>query len=144
MRCLFAVLALLVSLPSLAADYRSVGVPAAILYDAPSDKARKLYLIKTATPVEVVVKLEGWLKVRDAEGSLAWIASSQLVDRRTLIVTAAHAELRAGDNDNAAVSRQVEKWVVLDYAGPAAPGWVRVSHPEGGSGFVRASQVWGL
>ena len=33
-----------------AVDYRSVGVPAAILYDAPSLQAKKLYLIKAQTP----------------------------------------------------------------------------------------------
>ena len=58
-----------------AVDYRSVGVPAAILYDAPSQKGKKLYLIKAQTPVEVLVRLDGWVKVRDAEGSLAWIES---------------------------------------------------------------------
>ena len=46
-------------------------MPAAILFDAPSLQGKKLYLIKAQTPVEVVVKLEGWLKVRDAEGTLA-------------------------------------------------------------------------
>ena len=58
---------------ALAIDYRSVSVPAAILYDAPSQAGKKLYLIKGQTPVEVVVRLEGWHKVRDAEGTLAWI-----------------------------------------------------------------------
>ena len=52
-----------------AADYRSVNVPAAILYDAPSLAGKKLYLIKAQTPVEIIVRLEGWLKVRDAEAA---------------------------------------------------------------------------
>lgn len=144
MRRLLVSLALCLALPVLAAEHRSVNVPAAIMFDAPSDKAKKLYLIKAGTPVEVVVKLDGWLKVRDAEGGLAWVAGTQLAERRTLIVTAPSAELRQADSDNAGLLRRVEKWVVLDYAGPAAPGWVRVSHPDAGSAFVRASQVWGL
>lgn len=45
----------------------------AILYDAPSQRGVKLFVIHRDTPVEVVVSLEGWVKVRDAEGSLAWI-----------------------------------------------------------------------
>ena len=80
-----------------AADYRSVNVPAAILYDAPSLAGKKLYLIKAQTPVEIIVRLEGWLKVRDAEGSLAWIEARNLSDKRTLVVTAPLAEIRQAD-----------------------------------------------
>ena len=80
-----------------AIDYRSVSVPAAILYDAPSQAGKKLYLIKAQTPVEVVVRLDGWLKVRDAEGTLAWIEARNLADKRTLVVTAAKAEIRQAD-----------------------------------------------
>lgn len=47
------------ALPALAIDYRSVEAPVAVLYDAPSQKAKKLYLLKAQTPVELVVRLEG-------------------------------------------------------------------------------------
>ena len=40
-----------------ALDYRSVDVPVAILFDSPSQKGKKLYLIRAQTPVEVVVRL---------------------------------------------------------------------------------------
>ena len=53
-----------------AVDYRSVGVPAAILYDAPSLQAKKLYLIKAQTPVEAVVKLDGWMNHQPAMASV--------------------------------------------------------------------------
>ena len=138
-----ALLAIAVALPAAAADYRSVDVPAAILYDAPSQKAKKLYLIRAQTPVEVVVRLEGWAKVRDAEGTLAWIEAAQLAERRTLIVTEAGAELRASDKADAPVLARFDKWVVLEHVA-AAPGWVQVRHRDGASGMVRATQVWGL
>ncbi|NHC08041.1 SH3 domain-containing protein [Azonexus fungiphilus] len=139
-----ALLAIAVALPAAAADYRSVDVPAAILYDAPSQKAKKLYLIRAQTPVEVVVRLEGWAKVRDAEGTLAWIEAAQLAERRTLIVTEAGAELRASDKADAPVLARFDKWVVLEHVAAAAPGWVQVRHRDGASGMVRATQVWGL
>ena len=47
---------------ALAIDYRSVSVPAAILYDAPSQAGKKLYLIKGQTPVAIN------LVARDAQG----------------------------------------------------------------------------
>ena len=138
-----ACLALLAA-PVLAIDYRSVDVPAAILYDSPSLKGKKLYLIKAQTPVEVVVRLEGWFKVRDAEGTLAWLEAKQLIERRTLVVTSARAEIRQADKAEAAVLAELDKWVAVEFIEPAAPGWAKVRHRDGVTGFVRATQVWGL
>ena len=129
---------------ALALDFRSVEVPAAILYDSPSQKGKKLYLIRAQTPVEVVLRLEGFLKVRDAEGTLAWIDKRDLGERRTLIVTAPVAEIRQADKAEAPVLATLEKWVVVDFVEPAAPGWAKVRHRDGATGFVRANQVWGL
>lgn len=138
-----ACLALLAA-PVLAIDYRSVDVPAAILYDSPSLKGKKLYLIKAQTPIEVVVRLEGWFKVRDAEGTLAWLEAKQLSERRMLVVTAARAEIRQADKAEAAVLAELDKWVAVEFIEPAAPGWAKVRHRDGVTGFVRATQVWGL
>jgi len=144
MRRLFSVLCvLLFALPATASDFRSVAVPAAILYDAPSQKAKRLYLMRAQTPVEVVVRLEGWLKVRDAEGTLAWIETGQLAERRTVMVLAERAELRQADRDDAPVSASMDKWLLLDFLEPAAPGWLKVRHRDGVTGFVRSTQVWG-
>lgn len=129
---------------ALAIDYRSVEVPAAILYDSPSQKGKKLYLIKAQTPVEAVVRLEGWVKVRDAEGTLAWVEARNLGERRTLVVTAARAEIREADKADAPVVAALDKWVVVEFLEPAAPGWAKVRHRDGATGFVRSTQVWGL
>ena len=129
---------------ALAIDYRSIEVPAAILYDSPSQKGKKLYLIKAQTPVEAVVRLEGWVKVRDAEGTLAWIEARNLGERRTLVVTAPRAEIRESDKAEAPVVATLDKWVVVDFIEAAAPGWAKVRHRDGATGFVRSTQVWGL
>ena len=129
---------------ALAIDYRSVSVPAAILYDAPSQQGKKLYLIKAQTPVEVVVRLEGWFKVRDVEGTLAWLEPRSLSERRTLMVTAPHAELRQSDNVEAPLLAELDKWVVVDFVEMASPGWAKVRHRDGTIGYLRSTQVWGL
>ena len=129
---------------ALALDYRSVEVPVAILYDSPSQKGKKLYLIRSQTPVEVFMRLEGWAKVRDAEGTLAWIESKQLSERRTLMVTAPRAEIRQSDKPDAPVVGELDKWVLVDLLEPAAPGWAKVRHRDGTTGYVRSTQVWGL
>lgn len=143
-RLLIALVAAGVALPAAAVDYRSVDVPAAILYDAPSQKGKKLYLAKQYAPVEVVVRLDGWLKVRDAEGTLAWIESKAVAEKRTVVVTASRAEIRQGDKPEAALAFEADKWVALEFLENAAPGWVKVRHRDGAVGYIKATQVWGL
>ena len=126
-----------------AIEYRSVEA-ATILYDAPSQKGSKLFVIKRGTPVELVVNLEGWSKVRDADGSLAWIEAKYLGKRRTLIVTAPRGQIRQVADDSAAVVFEAEKNVSLEFVEAAPGGWAKVRHRDGQSGFVRANQVWGL
>jgi SH3-like domain-containing protein len=132
-----------VALPAVAVEYRAVE-EVAVLYDAPSQKGVKLFIIKRGTPVEVVVSLEGWAKVRDADGGLAWIEKKSLSDRRSLIVSAARAEVRQSADAVAQLVFEAEKGVLLDYLETAVGGWIKVRHRDGPSGFVRANQVWGL
>lgn len=141
-RLLALLLATGLTLPALAVEFRTVEVPT-VLYDAPSQKGIRLFVIKRSTPVETVVTLEGWVKVRDADGSLAWIEKKSLSERRSLIVTAARADVRQSPDEAAAVVFEAEKSVALDYLETAPGGWVKVHHRDGQSGFVRANQVWG-
>ncbi len=143
-RALVAVSLIGAASAALAIDYRSVSVPAAILFDAPSQAGKKLYLIRAQTPVEVIVRLEGWLKVRDAEGTLAWIEAKNLVDKRTLVVTTARAEIRQADKAEAPVLTELDKWVAVELIEPASPGWAKVRHRDGVTGYIRSTQVWGL
>ena len=138
-----AVLGALLAAPALALEFRSADT-AAVLYDAPSQKGSRLFVIRRGTPVEVVVSLEGWAKVRDADGGLAWIEKKNLVERRTLIVTATRASVRQSADESAPLVFEAEKGVALEFVEAAAAGWARVRHADGQSGFVRANQVWGL
>lgn len=143
-RVLVAVSLIGVAGAALAIDYRSVNVPAAILYDAPSQAGKKLYLIREQTPVEVIVRLEGWYKVRDAEGGLAWIEAKNLGDKRMLVVTAPRGEIRQSDKPEAPILAELDKWVGVELIEAASPGWVKVRHRDGVTGYIRTMQVWGL
>ena len=144
MRRLLVLAAAAFALPAQAIDYRSVEAPVAVMYDAPSQKGKKLYLLKQYAPVEVVVRLEGWLKVRDAEGSLAWVESKALGERRTVVVTAPRAEVRQADKPEAPLVFEADKWVALELVEPVSPGWVKVRHRDGAIGYVKSTQIWGL
>jgi len=139
-----SILAALVSLPAAALDFLSLA-EAGVMYDAPSLKATPIFVVARGTPVEVVVALEGWYKVRDASGTLSWVEKKQLQEKRTLIVTAPRAQVRAQAEQNATIVFEAEKDVLLELAEPVSiAGWAKVRHRDGQSGFVRNNQVWGL
>ncbi len=132
------------ALPAAALDYRAVEASAAVLYDTPSQKGKKLYIVRQHTPLEVVVRLDGWSKVRDAEGTLAWIEAKALSDRRYVVVTASRAEIRKTAAAEAPLAFEAEKWVALELLEAPTAGWVKVKHTDGTIGYVKSMQVWGL
>ena len=143
LRCCLLAELLLCSGAAVALEFRSVADAAAILYDAPSTKAQKLFVLSRDYPVEVVVKVEGWTKVRDDTGEFAWIENRQLSERRTVLVKSSSAEARQSASDAAALAFTAEKGVVLAVLQLTA-GWVKVRHPDGAVGFIKVSQLWGV
>lgn len=131
------------ALPAIAIDYRTVE-SATVLYDAPSQRGNKLFVVRRDTPLELVVNLDAWSKVRDADGGLAWIEKKFLADRRTVIVTAPRAEIRQKPEESSLLVFEAEKKVSLDYLETVSGGWIKVRHRDGSSGYVRANQIWGL
>jgi SH3-like domain-containing protein len=128
---------------AVAAEFRSAGDSAVILYDAPSVKARKIYIVNQGYPLEVIVQVEGWVKVRDATGTLAWAESKSLNTTRTVLVRAAAVTLRQKPADDAPSVAEVRRDVLLNVLEPAAGGWIQVRHRDGATGYVRAADVWG-
>lgn len=126
-----------------ALDYVTVSeaVPA---YDAPSAKAKPLFVVLAGTPVELVVNLEGWSKVRDSRGDLVWIEKKHLAEKRNVIVRAERAQVRAAAEEKAALVFEAERDVVLELLEAVPGGWVKVRHRDGQSGFVKAPQIWGV
>ena len=136
-------LLLLVAGTAMALDYRSV-TEATALYDAPSQKAKPVYVIAAGTPVEAVVTLDAWAKVRDSKGDLAWIERRMLSDRRMLQVKTERAQIRTRAEDNAPLKFEAEMDVVLELLDQPGNGWAKVRHRDGQEGFVKLAQVWGF
>ncbi|MBL0122890.1 MAG: hypothetical protein IPP88_09200 [Betaproteobacteria bacterium] len=126
-----------------AALYIAIGDKPAILYDGLSNKADKIFVLSRHYPLEVLVKLDKWTKVRDADGAIGWVENGALGDRRYVQVTAKSAEIRAKPSLAALVVFEAQRSVLLELTGPAADGWIPVRHRDGQSGFVRSVQVWG-
>lgn len=127
-----------------ALDYRSIA-ETTVLYDAPSQKAKPLFVIAAGTPVEAIVTLDTWVKIRDRQGDLAWVERRQLADKRMLQVRAEGAQIRASANDSAEIAFEAAPDVLLELLPDADTpvGWLKVRHRDGQQGFVKVGQVWG-
>ena len=142
--CLMPIGALAQSAPLPAPLFVSIGEKPAILYDGLSTKANKIFILSRFHPVEVLVKLDKWTKVRDADNSIGWMENAFIGDRRYVQVSGNSAEIRAAPNANAAIVFEAHRAVILEPTGvPSADGWLPVRHNDGQAGFVRITQVWG-
>ena len=127
------------------ARFRSIGTDDTVMYDAPSDKAKKLYQAPRGMPVEVIAVLQGWVKVRDMEGDIAWVLRDDLSDRRT-VVASTTVPLYQEPNADAPQWFEAARGVVFELEDdkPDEAGFVRVRHADGQSGYVELGQVWGI
>ncbi len=142
-RLLFALL-LSAASAAPAGEFRSIAENATPMYDAPSVKANKLFVASRFYPVEVIVQVDNWTKVRDLAGDLAWVEKKTLSEIRTAVVTTTLADVREKPEDGAPLVFQARRGVALEIVELGAGPWVKVRHRDGQTGFVRANQVWGL
>jgi len=135
----------LLPLSAVALEYRSVAVPKAILYDAPSSSAKKILLLSQYYPVEIIVNLGDWIKVRDAQGGISWVEAKQLSSKRTVMVNINHAEIRQSAQASSALMATLEKAVVLEVVDlKLNNGWLKVKHRDGIVGYILISSTWGF
>ena len=136
-------LSLAFSLSASALEFRSIAPAKAILYDAPSLEADKLYILSQSYPVELIVNLNAWIKVRDAAGALSWVESKSLSPKRTVLLLA-KTDIKSAEDPTSALVATVEKDVVLELVENRQNGWVKVKHRDGITGFVQVTNLWGV
>lgn len=125
-------------------EFLSVAAPATILYDAPSLNAEKLYVASINLPLEVMVKVVGWMKVRDHHGHLAWIEDSHISTKRFVLINSPVGHIYLSPDQASPLIFQAQRDVILEWLGMIAGGWVKVKHQDGQIGYIRADQVWGV
>jgi len=135
-------LAAIAALPA-AAEFKALGERPAILYDAPSARADRLFVASRLYPFEVLVKLDQWTKVRDANGEVAWVENAAFGTRATVLVTVPLADVRAAPNVQSALVFEAYKQVILEVVEPAQGEWIKVRHRDGQQGYIRVAHVWG-
>jgi SH3-like domain-containing protein len=127
------------------AEFRSVASAKTILYEAPSATTKRVYLVGEGYPLEIIVNLGDWLKVRDPYGTLSWAESKNLQSKRTVIVKADKANIYKDPESKSALVATIEKDVVIELSDPLiANGWIKVRYQQDLDGYIQTSQVWGI
>ena len=126
-----------------AVDFVSVRDASAILYDAPSIKAKKLFVVNRFMPFEQVVTLNSWVKVRDRSGGLYWIEKRTLSNERYVFALLPLVDVRSEADFKAPRVFQVRQQVALERVASTGTGWIKVRHQDGNEGYVRSTEVWG-
>lgn len=145
MRGAAALILLGIASSAAAGEFRSLAENGTLMYDAPSVRAKKLFVASRYYPVEVVINIDAWVKVRDQAGDLTWVEKKALSDKRTVVVTAAFADVRQSPSDQAAVVFQAQQGIALDVTdAQAGGGWLKVRHADGQAGYLKIGQIWGL
>ena len=126
-----------------AVEYVSVSESNAILYDAPSIKAKKLFVVNRYMPFEQVVTLDSWVKVRDRSGALYWVEKRVLSNKRYVFALLPQVEVHAEPDFASSRVFQVRQQVALEFIESTGTGWIRVRHQDGNTGYVRSNEVWG-
>lgn len=129
--------------PSWALEYRSIASDHTVMYDVPSLRGKKLFLASRFYPVEVIVDLQSFVKVRDVAGDLAWVEKKNLAVKRTVLVNVPLADVRKAPDAGAPLVFQAENNVVLEVVESVGNGWLKVRHADGAVGYVQLAQVWG-
>lgn len=141
---LLAALALLCAVSvAHAVEYVSVNESNAILYDAPSIKAKKLFVVNRYMPLEQIVVLDNWVKVRDRSGGLYWVEKRLLSSNRYVFALLPLVDVLTQPDPGATRSFQVRQQIVLEFIEATGTGWIKVRHQDGDVGYVRSAEVWG-
>ena len=126
-----------------ALEYLSIADNAVIMYNAPSIKADKLYVVSRYLPVEAIVRVEGWIKVRDSSGALSWVEQKAISGKRFVVVIKQQAQVYQAADINSTLLFLAQKDVVFEWLENSSNGWVKVRHRDGHSGYVKTTQIWG-
>lgn len=126
-----------------AIEYLSLAENAVVMYNAPSIKADKLYVASRNLPVEAVVRVDGWVKIRDSSGSLSWVEQKAVSNKRFVVVIVEQAQIYQDADINSTLVFEAQKDVVLEWINTTTNGWTKVRHRDGQTGYVKITQVWG-
>ena len=128
-----------------AAEFMSVSSKQAVFHEAPSDSTRKIFIATEGYPVDVLVSLKEWKKIKDHEGKVSWIKAENLSKNRTVLANSDETSFYQQPDISSPILAKVSKNVVLDLIDNSTPeGWIKVySKAANLEGYVESKSFWG-
>ncbi|WP_052190918.1 SH3 domain-containing protein [Chitinibacter sp. ZOR0017] len=126
-----------------ALEYRSSARHGVILYEAPNENSTKRFVLSANIPLELIAEQGNWLRVRDRDGTLAWLAKTDASSTRYVQVSKL-AEIRVAPQPQATTLFKAERNVLLQLLDNTGTGWLKVKHRDGHTGYIRIEEVWGV
>jgi len=128
------------------ADFMSVNADQAFLHEAPSDSTKKSFIVTRGYPLEVIVSLKEWKKVKDHEGLINWIKTSDLSSKRTVLNLKGDNPIYLEPSSESPMLAKVNENVTLELSdAKKIDDWVKVySKVADIEGFIKATDLWGI
>jgi len=125
-----------------AAERLSVKNESANFRDGPGDKHAIVYSADKFYPVEALEKKDGWVKVKDFEGDVAWVAERLLAKQETIVVEGDKVNVREKPNTTSEIAFKAERGEVFKVESHQGK-WLKVTDASGDGGWIRDDMVWG-
>ncbi len=125
-----------------AAEILSVKNESANFREGPGEKHPVVFAADRFYPVEVVEKKDGWTKVKDFEGDVAWVAERLLTKQETVVVEGDRVNVREKANTTSEIAFKAERGEVFKVDERSGK-WLKVVDANGDGGWIRDDMVWG-
>ena len=124
----------------------SVNADQAFLHEAPSDSTKKSFIVTRGYPLEVIVSLKEWKKVKDHEGLINWIKTSDLSSKRSVLNLKGDNPIYLEPSSASPILAKVNENVTLELLdAKKIDDWVKVYSKVGDiEGFIKATDLWGI
>ena len=128
------------------AEFMSVSAKQSAMHEAPSDSTKKIFIATEGYPVDVLVSLKEWKKIKDHEGKVSWIKAEDLSKKRTVLANSDEIFFYQQPSISSNILAKVSKNVVLDLLDDSVPqGWIKVySKAANLEGYVESTSFWGV
>ena len=107
----------------------------------PSLAADVLRSVPPGFPLVVLERQNGWALVEDFRARKGWVYSVLLTERNTLVIKVGKGNLRSGPGLIDEIIAKLDYGVVM-FIDDTLGDWVKVSNPEGLSGWLHRDVVW--
>jgi SH3-like domain-containing protein len=130
------------ALPAGAQTMVSVNRPEVNLRSGAGTQHEVLWVVSRGYPLQVLSREGQWLKVRDFENDTAWVWRPLTDLTPHHVVKVKTANIRSEPSTRSRILGQAEYGQVLRTL-EKRPGWARVRHESGLTGWVSRNLLWG-